>query len=478
MRKENHNLQENKNHMFTHNFKYYSLFFFVFLFLKLNAQQNPVEPCGYKYEIEKIIKKKPNFIIWQSEWYKQAHQEYIELQSSKRGIISDTEFYEIPIVFHVIYNTVSQNISDALILSQLNELNLDFRKLNPDTSRIRPIFQLLSADVKIQFKLATKDPNGNPTSGINRVQTTATTFAINQSGSYNENMKSTANGGQDAWDPSKYLNIWICNMEYPNYFGLVYGFATPPTGAPNWGQFPSATRDTTNGTTGAVFHYKIVGKNNPLAPIKYKEGNTATHEIGHYLGMRHIWGDAQFSSLGCSVDDGIFDTPNAKTSNSLCTNQNSCIDAINDKPDMTENYMDYSLDGCAAMFTKEQAFMMRYVLNNFRTGLPARKINYHTIKDKQDSLNKFPNTQVSIYPNPSNGKKNINILINANDSNITFNLALIDNNGKQIIIKKFKANIKDDLMIESYSPSVYYIIISDESGNFITKQKLVISPEW
>ena len=128
--------------------------------------------------------------------------------------------------------------------------------------------------------------------------------------------------------------------------------------------------------SGVVLHYKIIGKNNPLAPLNYKEGNTATHEVGHYFGLRHIWGDAADpATQGCIVDDGIFDTPNAKDKNYSCNpNLNSCIDNVNDKPDMTENYMDYALDGCAAMFTKEQAFMMRFVLNHLRTGLPLRKL--------------------------------------------------------------------------------------------------------
>lgn len=434
--------------------------------------QTPLgEPCGYQHEVEKILKKRPNFLNWQDEWYRQAHTEYMDLQSAKRRVVADTLYYEIPVVFHVIYNTPAQNIADLYILSQLNELNLDFRKMNADTSRIRQIFRPLAADVRIQFKLATNDPNGNPTNGINKVFTTVTTFATDQNGNYNENMKSTANGGQDAWNPTKYLNIWICNLEYPNAISIVYGFATPPTGAPNWGSLGNATRDTTDGTTGAVFHYKIVGKNNPLAPAKYKEGNTATHEIGHYLGLRHIWGDAALASQGCSVDDGIFDTPNAKDKNYTCNNPNfnSCIDPVDDKPDMYENYMDYALDGCCGMFTREQAFMMRYVLNRFRTGLPSRTITY-------DTLNDFPNTIVSVYPNPSEKQQNITVLVNDNNDKLKFDMVLYDNNGKEIIRKKLSANVKSFIRVEAYAPAMYHLIISDESGKAIKKEKLIIYP--
>ena len=139
--------------MFTKAVKY-CLFLILILFnINIKAQNIPVEPCGYKYEIEKIIQSRPNFISQQNALYKQAYQLYYEMQSTKRRIIADTEFYEIPVVFHVIYNTVSQNISDALILSQLKELNLDFRKMNSDTTRIRSIFKPLASDVRIQFKL-------------------------------------------------------------------------------------------------------------------------------------------------------------------------------------------------------------------------------------------------------------------------------------------------------------------------------------
>jgi len=436
----------------------------------LLAQNTPVEICGYQHELEKIIQKQPNYLALQNEWYRRANEAYLETQSTKRKITADTLVYEIPVVFHVIYSTNSQNISDALILSQLNELNLDYRKLNPDTSRIRPVFKSLAADIKIRFILANKDPNGNPANGINRINTSRSTFATNIYGSYSEDMKSTSNGGQTAWNPSRYLNIWVCNMEYPSYIGITYGFATPPTGSPNWAQFQSSTKDSTDPKSGVVLHYKIVGKNNPLAPTNYKEANTATHEVGHYLGLRHIWGDAANPfTQGCNVDDGIFDTPNAKDKNYTCNaNINSCPDAVDDKPDMTENYMDYALDGCAAMFTREQAFMMRYVLNNFRTGLPIRTIVY-------DTTTEYKETVVSIYPNPTKANDYLTVVVNSNNTLGSFSVTLFDNNGKEVLQKRIQANQKTEVFTASYSVGVYYLLVKDSNGNIIKKEKMILN---
>ncbi len=458
--------------MQTNHFKYLLLSFLLSIInlIDLKAQNTPVEICGYQAEIDKIIQRQPNFIAIQNDWYRKAYEAYLESQSTKRNIVADTILYEIPVVFHVIYNTVSQNVSNALILSQLNELNLDFRKLNADTSRIRSIFKPLAADIRIRFKLADIDPNGNATSGINRINSSVSTFATNIYGNYNEDMKISSNGGQTAWNPSKYLNIWICNMEYPNYIGITYGFATPPTGSPNWAQFQNATKDSSDPKSGVVLHYKLIGKNNSLAPANYKEGNTATHEVGHYLGLRHIWGDANNpNSQGCNVDDGIFDTPNARDKNYSCNpNTNTCIDALDDKPDMTENYMDYALDGCAAMFTREQGFMMRYVLNNFRTGLPIRTIKF-------DTLVEFPQKLVSIYPIPTKANGILNILVNSNDNNEKFIATLFDNNGKEIFKKELQANQKTELNTANYAVGVYFIIVKDEQGSILKKEKVILN---
>jgi hypothetical protein len=372
-------------------------------------------------------------------------------------------FYQIPVVFHVLYNKPEENIDMSYINSQMDELNLAFRKLTADTQRIRSMFKNLAADVRIQFVFATKDPDGNATNGVTRTMTAKTTFATNIYGAYSEDMKSSAKGGKDAWNPTRYLNIWTCNMRYPNQMSMTLGFATPPTGAPNW--FGNVTKDSTDVESGVVLHFSIVGRDNPLHISKSVEGKTAIHEVGHYFGLRHVWGDGQGNN-GCNVDDGIFDTPNAKNANYSCTGQNTCTDAANDLPDQTENYMDYALDGCAAMFTKQQAHMMRFVLNNFRTGLPYREITYDTIFSE--------NTSVEMYPNPINENKDLKIQVSSNNDKNHFSIAIIDMNGKQVLNSHVLSNQVEIIDISGLARSIYYVIISDAGNNIIDRKPLVV----
>ncbi len=439
---------------------------FVFLTqLNLNAQTQPTPICGYEQELKKLIAKNPNYIEWQNAMYEKATQERLLQNSSKRRIVADTEYYEIPVVFHIVYKTAAQNLSDAVILSQLNALNLDFRKLNADTSGIRSIFKSLAADARIQFKLATTDPNGNATTGITRTFTNTTTFATGNGTTYTENMKRSSQGGIDAWNPQKYLNIWICNMDMgPGKLGIVYGFAIPPTGAANWNG-TGATRDNDDPLGGVVLHFEIVGVNNPISPANVRKGNTATHELGHYLGLRHIWGDG-FGN--CQQSDGIFDTPFARQSNTSCNpNINSCIEAQNDMPDNTENYMDYTIDACAAMFTKQQVFTMRYVLENLRTELPFRKIIYDTIPD-------YTNTNMAIFPNPQKVNKNLNINITSPSDNNIFTIRLIDALGQIIEETKVKSNRISTIQTETYAQGLYFVILLDKNGATLIKQKIII----
>jgi hypothetical protein len=245
--------------------------------------------------------------------------------SAQRAVIT------IPVVFHIVYRNTTQNISDAQIFSQIEVLNEDFRLLNADFASVTPaVFEPLAADFEIEFCLATIDPSGNPTTGINRVSTTDNGF------SDDDQIKFTAQGGANAWPRDKYLNIWVGDL---NNAGLL-GYA----------QFPGDAA----ATDGVVLNYETIGR--PPANnfnTQYNLGRTATHEVGHWLNLYHIWGN---ENAGCGTggagSDQVSDTPVQDDANYGCPSHPN--PSCNNGGDMFMNYMDYGDDACLSMFTAGQ----------------------------------------------------------------------------------------------------------------------------
>ncbi len=231
----------------------------------------------------------------------------------------------IPVVVHVVYNTTAQNVSNAQIQAQIDRLNLDYRKLNTDASQIPSVWQSIAADYEIEFCLASRDPNGNATTGIIRKQTSVSSFSTN------DNVKRTANGGDDAWPASSYLNLWVCNLS-----GGVLGYA----------QFPGGNA----ATDGVVIGYTCFGTGG-TAQAPFNLGRTATHEVGHWLNLYHIWGD---DGTGCNGSDQVGDTPNQGNENYGCPTFPAVSCSNGPNGDMFMNYMDYTNDACMYMFTNGQ----------------------------------------------------------------------------------------------------------------------------
>jgi hypothetical protein len=245
----------------------------------------------------------------------------------------------IPVVVHVVYKTSAENVSDAQIKSQIDVLNRDYRATNKDKSKTPPVWKGLVADARIQFKLATKAPNGAATTGITRTHTAKSGFADDDA------VKFTAKGGHDAWNTSKYLNIWVCTLSD----GLL-GYA----------QFPGGPKK----TDGVVILNTAFGtKGSAHAPFKL--GRTTTHEVGHWLNLRHIWGDTE----DCSGGDLVSDTPNAETANFGKPKfpHVSCHNGPNG--DMFMNYMDYVDDDSMFMFTTQQIVRIHAALDGERSQL-------------------------------------------------------------------------------------------------------------
>ncbi len=253
-------------------------------------------------------------------------EEHTNLILGGMGRSSVTGVITIPVVVHVVHNTTAENISDAQILSQINVLNQDFRRTNPDANGLWS----QAADTEIAFCLATVDPSGNPTTGITRTYTTRTSFS--SSGNY---MKFNSTGGKDAWPAGSYLNIWVCDLSS----GLL-GYA----------QFPGGSAS----TDGVVCDYAYFGTIG-TATAPFNLGRTATHEVGHWLNLRHIWGDG-----GCSVDDFVSDTPVSDAPNYGCATGHVSCSTV----DMVQNYMDYSDDACMNLYTAGQKARMRALFSS------------------------------------------------------------------------------------------------------------------
>ncbi|KAA9333439.1 T9SS type A sorting domain-containing protein [Hymenobacter busanensis] len=246
----------------------------------------------------------------------------------------------IPVVVHVLYNTAAQNISDAQIQSQIAVLNEDYHKLNADYTKTPAAFAGLVADVGVQFVLAKQTPTGAATTGIERKQTTKTSWGTDDA------MKRASTGGLDAWNSSKYLNLWVCNLS-----GGVLGYAQFPGGAA--------------ATDGVVILTSAFGKGGS-ASAPFNLGRTGTHEVGHWLNLNHIWGD---DGTACTGTDNVSDTPNQADENYGTPSypQSSCSNTS----DMFMNYMDYVDDAAMYMFSTGQSSRMNalFATGGARAGL-------------------------------------------------------------------------------------------------------------
>ncbi len=290
--------------------------------------------CGTMQVHERLLRTAPG--------YREARDasENHAWRSAMSPFAGRTGCTKIPVVVHVVYKTNAQNISDAQVKSQIDVLNADYRKKNADISTVPAAFQPLTADARVQFELATTDPSGNPTTGIVRTNTTKDSF------SGDDGVKATATGGDDAWPADKYLNIWVCQLG-----GGLLGYAQFPGG-------PAAT-------DGVVIVHSGFGTQGTAA-APFNLGRTATHEVGHWLNLRHIWGD---DGTGCLGSDFVGDTPNQGGPNygTPPFPTVSCGNAPNG--DMFMNYMDYVDDAAMVMFSCGQVTRMQAALDSTRSSI-------------------------------------------------------------------------------------------------------------
>ncbi|AEH00950.1 GEVED domain-containing protein [Lacinutrix sp. 5H-3-7-4] len=298
-----------------------SLLSFLFVFCAF-AQED--RKCATMENLEYRKQNDPNLEQRMQDIEQFTKLKVQQMDNSQNKIVGNV--ITLPVVVHVLYRNSTENISVAQIQSQLDVLNEDFRRTNPDADNAWS----QAADSEIEFCLATVDPNGNATTGITRKSTTRRDWGTS------DDMKRSSTGGIDPWNTSEYLNMWIVPQMLSNG-GTILGYA----------QFPGGNA----ATDGVVMGYNYFGRTGAVT-APFDGGRTTTHEVGHYLNLRHIWGD---SNCG---NDFVSDTPTHQTSNGGCpVGQTSC-----GSTDMVQNYMDYTNDSCMNLFTLGQKNRMRAVL--------------------------------------------------------------------------------------------------------------------
>ena len=277
-------------------------------------------------------------------------------------------------------------------------------------------------------------------------------------------MKRTVNGGMDAWDPSKYLNIWVCNLSNSSGGGMTLGYAYLP-GLQSW----NAWKD------GLVIDFQYFGTIGGASSSS--DGRTATHEIGHYLGLMHTFcedSDNQGNPICCDNDNNswggyVDDTPATKdiyfgnvtsiTNNNTCNDLSILIYLLTDVLDMDENFMSYA--STTWMFTNDQINVMNATLNGYRSSLKNSTVSMNCNGSVGTGLNNYQLENLNIYPNPTLGKLNI---VSADKINT---LSITNIIGKELLFAKdFSANTID---LSSYESGVYFINISTDKGTHIEK---------
>lgn len=328
------------------------LFSFTTMFLfNAGAQKNDKvvhEQCGtmehlqLQFETNPLLKQK----------FEQQREDFNKalragnLQADRRANDNDRingdgyrTAYNIPVVFHIVLANPN-SITNAQIQAQLDTLNKDFAGTNGDSVKIPFYFKPLFGKSGIQFCLAQRTPNGQNTTGIDRVVTSQSSFRADDA------VKHSASGGVDAWDPNSYLNVWICQLG-----NNLLGYATFPD---------EGLAD----DQGVVIDYRTVPGG---SSVNYGQGKSLTHETGHYFNLYHIWGD---DNGDCTGTDFVDDTPNQGASSSGCyagVKTDSCTTTT--PGIMYQNYMDYSFDACMVMFTTEQVLRMESAAVAYRSSL-------------------------------------------------------------------------------------------------------------
>lgn len=352
----------------------------------------------------------------------------------------------IPVVFHIVYNDVIENIHDSIIYQQLEILNKSFNARNADTIILTDTLKKWVGDFKINFELAYIDPNGLPTGGITRTQTSMSAFTY-----YGNYVKKEYNG-KAPWSTNRYLNIWVCDLD--NYLG--------------YSQFPGGPEE----TDGVVLDWQIVGNQSNLLnyPDSYTSqwtgGKIAVHEVGHWLNLYHPWGNPGPGVIQCA-DDYI---PETGLQELPVYPSDGCPDTLFSECDhapfyqtaervFVKNYMEYSGNNCAVCFTKNQVLRGLASLNTYRTEIIE---NYQP----RPTINQFKETEVN--PTYTQGRIYIELPYYSGEAFIL----IYDISGK--IVYTSKTNQRFNEIFLNNSDGMYIVNISYEN-KLVFSKKIIIN---
>jgi hypothetical protein len=374
------------------------LIFCLTVYKQTGAQDNR---CGTNIYLKQLLKDQP---LLSEQLQKAEADRTLRLQapaSVSNSVIS------IPVVFHVVYDKAEQNVSDARILEQLDVLNNDYQRLNQDAAATPEVFKTVAGTFNIQFCLAKRDPNGKPTTGIERKKTTVTSFTNF------DDVKKVSAGGLKGWSKSKYLNVWICNLS-----GSVLGYAN----------IPGTANDTLDGVV--VAYTTIGGPDDIAVHPTYNLGRTLTHEVGHWFNLVHVWGD---DGGTCTGSDFVGDTPNQASEHygTPAFPYISCNNGPNG--DMFMNYLDYSDDIIMNVFTNGQVARMNDALTVDRAAILNSKGCVDTISSIDIGIAEVLNASgvyCSGIQTPSIVLKNYGL---TNLSSATINYSIDDNTAQNTV---------------------------------------------
>ncbi|OWP77539.1 hypothetical protein BWK62_07245 [Flavobacterium oreochromis] len=428
-----------------------SLFFFLFC-LELSGQTTirEHEVRCYSTEYEKHLREKHSNRATTVEFESWINKK-IDLQKNQLNKEERVAIITIPVVVHVIHNGdaygENENIRDEQVFSQIQVLNDDFRRrINTAGYNTNPV----GADVEIQFCLAKTNPDGNLTNGIDRVDFGRVFF--NKHAIENELKPRTI------WNPEEYLNIWTC--VFGDDLINVQGYAQFPSSS---GLSGLGVNEGIASTDGVVIGYNKFGSSvifpEGVYNAPYDRGRTTTHEIGHWLGLYHIWGDNSDCTLN---NDFCADTPVSLNPNRGCPkNVDSC--PLDRGKDMVENYMDYTDDICMNIFTNDQKKRIRTVLKNAerRRNLErSTKCQEPNLIDEDFGML----SKISIYPNPVNAELTIAM---PNEDELPEAYVLLNSIGQEVAAKK-DLKIEDLKLVVSHLTNGIYFLKVQKAGKKVT----------